>query len=297
MASFDELFNAVKQAQNRGGGVREAATGFADQFQTGTANRQARLKAELERLTLESDKKFKTADDIRQDAALQLSFADKKRTTTLTDASGKPVGTLPGLSPEANYIPGQGAVGLGGPVPTAPKVLPQEGGVGTADPQALLKNLDEMERILATIPSGPVQGRVSSAAASLTGGGMQTNTKLYNDFTPAMATGIYRAVTKDTRLSDADAQARALPLIPKPSEDPKLQKKKIAFIRMALQNELNVSPDAFSGLVLSLGSSPEPATTLPSAPPATSGLTQPKAPQAMTDEELQAELQRLENAR
>ncbi len=267
MASFDELFNAVKQAQNRGGGVREATSGFSDQLQTGTANRQARLKAELEKMTLHSNIASKKADDTRADADLRLKFANSKKTSTLTNAEGKTVGTLPGLDPGADYIPGQGAVGLGGPVPTAPKVLPKDGNGTAADPKSLISTLDTMEKILQTSPSGPVAGRVAGAVGSVTGGGMQTNTKLYNDMLPATAVGIYRAVTKDTRLSDADAQARAIPIMPKPSEDPALQAKKIAFLRSALSSGQTMTPEQFTASLASIVGPSEPT----SAQPAQSG--------------------------
>jgi hypothetical protein len=59
-------------------------------------------------------------------------------------------------------------------------------------------------------------------------------TKLYNANKPAMAVSIYRALTGDTRLSDADAKARALPLLWDVSEGESIKKKKFAFIKEAL---------------------------------------------------------------
>lgn len=62
------------------------------------------------------------------------------------------------------------------------------------------------------------------------GSGDSANYKLYTDSLPSSAVALYRALTGDTRLSDADAKARALPLLWEPSEATDLRDKKNNFI-------------------------------------------------------------------
>jgi hypothetical protein len=61
---------------------------------------------------------------------------------------------------------------------------------------------------------GLVQGSVMRPLSFATGGRISPEQKTYNDFIDANAVEIYRAKTGDTRLSDQDAKARAMGLIP-----------------------------------------------------------------------------------
>lgn len=62
------------------------------------------------------------------------------------------------------------------------------------------------------------------------GSGDSANYKLYMDTLPSTSVSFYRAVTGDTRLSDSDAKARALPLLWHPSEADDVKVKKFDFL-------------------------------------------------------------------
>lgn len=66
------------------------------------------------------------------------------------------------------------------------------------------------------------------------GAGESGDYKLYTDNLPSAAITFYRSVTGDTRLSDADAKARALPIMWHPSEDVSLKEKKFGFAERML---------------------------------------------------------------
>jgi hypothetical protein len=55
--------------------------------------------------------------------------------------------------------------------------------------------------------------------------------RLYNEFVPSAAVGIYRETTGDIRLSDADAQDRAYPLLPKVGDTAEVRKRKLDAIK------------------------------------------------------------------
>ena len=77
--------------------------------------------------------------------------------------------------------------------------------------------LENMEKDAQNIPAG-YSGLLSQFEGFITRGAKDTNTVVYNDQRKAVAVALYRALTGDTRLSDADAAARALPLLWKPDE-------------------------------------------------------------------------------
>lgn len=101
--------------------------------------------------------------------------------------------------------------------------------------------LDEMEKSAKDIPGG-WEGILNSAVGIVTRGkdvfGLNKvdETRLYNSNKPALAVSIYRALTGDTRLSDADAKARALPLLWDTSEDDVIKASKFKFLKNALMN-------------------------------------------------------------
>ena len=57
---------------------------------------------------------------------------------------------------------------------------------------------------------------------------------------PAFAAGLYRDLTGDKRLSDVDAQSRAMPLLWHPSEDEKIRKRSFADIKRALNARIKL---------------------------------------------------------
>ena len=75
-------------------------------------------------------------------------------------------------------------------------------------------NMDIMEKLIEDTAQGPIEGRKADVLSKITGGIQNPSNKQYNDFANAMSAGLYRALTSDTRLSDADAASRARPLLP-----------------------------------------------------------------------------------
>lgn len=86
---------------------------------------------------------------------------------------------------------------------------------------------------LNSIPSS-IGGVATSGLAKVSGGIIAPETKAYLDIMPSAAVKIYRSTTGDTRLSDADAAARAYPIMPKPWEPKELQDSKLKDIEDAL---------------------------------------------------------------
>ena len=86
---------------------------------------------------------------------------------------------------------------------------------------------------LNSIPSS-IGGFATSGLAKVSGGIIAPETKAYLDIMPSAAVKIYRSTTGDTRLSDADAAARAYPIMPKPWEPKELQDSKLKDIEDAL---------------------------------------------------------------
>ncbi len=91
-------------------------------------------------------------------------------------------------------------------------------------------NLQQVKQLADSVPAGRIAGSTSGFISSVTGGEHQTNTRQYLKERPAYAVSFYRAATGDTRLSDADAKSRALPLFWHPTESGKI--KELSFARM-----------------------------------------------------------------
>lgn len=89
-----------------------------------------------------------------------------------------------------------------------------------------LSQIEKLKGLLDKGVSGPVMGRAANVLSKLTGGAIQQPLSEFNALKPAIATKIYRAMTGDTRLSDADAAARAYPLLPSPGDDASTQQAK-----------------------------------------------------------------------
>lgn len=272
MASFDELFNAVRAAQNRAGGVREGAAGFSSEYDAGLKRRQAAFADKLKAAGLAQDQANTEEAQRAKEAELNLKIDEAQRGYPLYDPTGtKVVGRAPGSTTFQRYERGKGLIRTpvkGDTKPTPgdkpPKVLPAGAGAGnTADPQTLAANIDLMERLLTKTTSGPVAGRIVSGASALTGGAVGEDEAVYKSFAPSIAAQVYRAVTHDMRLSDQDAATRAMPLLPKLGETEAVQKKKIAVLRDIVQNQAGaVSPEQFPALIATkLGSVPTQTAT------------------------------------
>jgi hypothetical protein len=91
-------------------------------------------------------------------------------------------------------------------------VTPQKQKEDLQKAQLAEQNLTYLEEKTKKLPSG--YGAIGSNISNFIGrGGFNPELALYEKQMPAMAVAIYREITGDTRLSDADAEARALPLL------------------------------------------------------------------------------------
>lgn len=101
------------------------------------------------------------------------------------------------------------------------------------------KNLWEEVKSQSEQLKGGYEGMLEMGKAAINRGkGESGNYQLYTENLPSSAVALYRALTGDTRLSDADAKARALPLLWEPSQDVSLRTKKNEFIdKMILNRE------------------------------------------------------------
>lgn len=117
-----------------------------------------------------------------------------------------------------------------GIVPSGGSVLPKnQAGVIQKDVKDIdnqLQQLREIRKMLGDVPGG-ITGGIESLTSKATYGAIGGKAKQYNDLKPSIATKIYRAMTGDTRLSDADAASRAYPLLPSLAEPLELREAKI----------------------------------------------------------------------
>jgi len=103
-----------------------------------------------------------------------------------------------------------------------------------------LTNVQQLQNLANGVPAGRIAGLGSMALNTVTGGGMAQNTRLYLKQLPAMAVSLYRALTGDTRLSDADAASRAMPLLWHPSEAGNIRKASFDNIKKALLRRIKM---------------------------------------------------------
>lgn len=101
--------------------------------------------------------------------------------------------------------------------------------------ESQIQSFDSAMKLLGASPQGIIEGNTAAIAGAVTGGKENTAGKLYSDILPALSSSLYKDMTGDTRLSDADAQARAYPLFPKQGDDPSVNRMKENFIRATLQ--------------------------------------------------------------
>lgn len=112
--------------------------------------------------------------------------------------------------------------------------------------ESQLQMLTDLKEEAKKTPSG-YAGIGSSIASFFTRGGnipgtgkAVENVKVYNDKKPAIAVSIYRAATGDTRLSDADAKSRALPLLWDTSEAKNIQERKFNDLEKIFKARINL---------------------------------------------------------
>jgi hypothetical protein len=114
--------------------------------------------------------------------------------------------------------------------------------------------MNDMETLSRTVRKGPVQGRYIKGVAKATGGsefgkkGLSSplpdvsqsesiNAVTYEELRPGIAAGLYRAVTGDDRISDTDAQMRALPFVPDLALSTEAFAKRLKVIKRAIQRK------------------------------------------------------------
>lgn len=105
--------------------------------------------------------------------------------------------------------------------------------------------LNDLEGLSKNFRKGPLQGTYAKIGAKVTGGGEfkgvgrgeSEDILSYSDMRPAVAAGLYRAITGDDRISDMDAAKRALPFIPDPYLQPKAFQKRLALTKRAIQRK------------------------------------------------------------
>jgi hypothetical protein len=99
--------------------------------------------------------------------------------------------------------------------------------------EQIQNNLVQAKGVLDKIPSGIAGG--AEGLLSKTGLGF-SDASTYERTKPALATSLYRAMTGDTRLSDSDAAARALPLLPSLHQNAEQRKQLFDFINKTIEN-------------------------------------------------------------
>lgn len=100
----------------------------------------------------------------------------------------------------------------------------------------LLKNVEEL---LGKVPSGGAGLVQEGLASNIAGRGALAipEARVYEQVAPGAAVGIYRAVTRDDRLSDADAASRARPLLPFPGEPEPIRNLKFQFVKQLIEDQ------------------------------------------------------------
>lgn len=98
-----------------------------------------------------------------------------------------------------------------------------------------IENIRAVKELADKIPAGRFAGSISGLKSSISGGELDTDTRQYLKQRPAYAVSLYRALTGDTRLSDADAKSRALPLLWHPTESNKIRESSFDYINKALE--------------------------------------------------------------
>jgi len=107
----------------------------------------------------------------------------------------------------------------------------------TADMKNMIKSTEQASALFTDLKKqseklqGGYEGMQKIAEGAVTRGkGDTADYRVYLSTLPSASVSLYRAITGDTRLSDADAQARAYPLLWHPSEDVSVRQKKNEFI-------------------------------------------------------------------
>lgn len=180
---------------------------------------------------------------------------DKRQPTWIIDEKGNKVGEVPpGVKVEKLASPYQAVIptyDINGNVTGFTDAKPGTHVVGGGKPPSSktgaqnsgsqLSNLNQLENLLSGVKTGPA-GVGQKLKAIVSGGAVEAPAKVYNDYADAIAVGLYRNVTGDTRISDSDV-GRARRILPFAYDSPEVRKTKLDFIRTALEaKQANESP-------------------------------------------------------
>lgn len=98
------------------------------------------------------------------------------------------------------------------------------------------QNVNQLEQMLTNIDSG-AKGKLGTWAArvgQVAGVPINADNVTYEDLRPAYAAGLYKTLTNDRQISNADAAARALPITPAQIDAPNVRKAKTSIIRRSI---------------------------------------------------------------
>ena len=124
---------------------------------------------------------------------------------------------------------------------TEPSKLQQQM-IGNTEAVGLIDGIEQTIKGISGLSGGMKQ-----LASKATAGAIAPEARLYQEQKPAIAVKLYRALTNDTRLSDADAAARAMPLLPDLYEAPKVQADKLQSLKNASEGRNNSIKELLSG--------------------------------------------------
>lgn len=168
-------------------------------------------------------------------ANLKTQLANEKAMADLQETRGKSQLLEKFLAGGAGEAPPGTTFNAGGfniPLNPGPTADMRNAAVSTDQAANLIQDLQQQAQNL----KGGYPGMAEIGKAFLNrGAGRSADYVLYQDSLPSAAVAFYRGVTGDTRLSDADAKARALPLLWKPSESEDVRKKKFTFLNRMVE--------------------------------------------------------------
>ena len=154
-------------------------------------------------------------------AALASRIAQSRASGTTPSTQPKPNGGLT----DAESIFGS----------TLPPKLSAEQEKVKGEASTALDNFEGLMGMFKGSPQGVISGNVAEAIGNFTGGALNTKGAVYKDFAPMVSGQIYIGMTGDSRLSEADAEARAKPLLPRQGDSTKKNKLKEDFMRATLE--------------------------------------------------------------
>lgn len=144
--------------------------------------------------------------------------------------------------------------------------------------------LDQMEVDSKKLPSG--YGAIwQNIGNFFTRGNSNPKLVTYNDTRPAAAVGLYRALTGDKRLSDADAKARALPLMWDSDEGDKVRTEKFSKLKRMAEARIKLVQEG-KYTVDENGQYITPLTDLEEAAKSIDATTSNELPEGVTEDDI-----------